>query len=397
MLKKRLSEDDGLAMEKNAAALKVQQEREERFLDSVTINKDVITPGAKAKEKKAAKKAAKKAKKAAASEDEGSIRRFNPLFDIEDDDDAGVDSGDGDGSLRTVNPLFESLMKDESPSSSPSPRKNRGGGGGGSFEEEDISDAKKKDAMYKDLFNKYDADSSGTIDVEELGNILIDLGHSEFSEAELADIITKAGDSSDVTTELNYELFRKVCEVTLGKKIEGLQAAIEESIFGAAHVQTADVVDEGEGDGDPDRFFGLLHPENQRRQMYDVSQMFLLIWTLYAIPMRIAFNIETDPSQVGFWVDACVDGFFMMDLFVQMHTYYRSGRTGRWVSHFGKVRKKYLRSWFVMDFIAVFPADYLLRVLKSGEAEDARSFRMVRLAQHFYSFYSFYSFIESII
>lgn len=72
----------------------------------------------------------------------------------------------------------------------------------------------------------------------------------------------------------------------------------------------------------------------------------------------------------------------MLDMFIQMHTFYISGRTGAYVNNFTKVRAKYFRSWFIVDFVAVFPADYIVRALHwSGAGGDARSFRMLRLAR----------------
>jgi hypothetical protein len=53
-----------------------------------------------------------------------------------------------------------------------------------------------------------------------------------------------------------------------------------------------------------------------------------------------------------------VDTFFVCDLGVQSHTYYMSGRSGQWVSNFKKIRRRYFKGWFIVDFVAVFPLDY---------------------------------------
>jgi len=50
-------------------------------------------------------------------------------------------------------------------------------------------------------------------------------------------------------------------------------------------------------------------------------------------------------------------------MFIQMHTFYLSGRTGQWVNNRTKVRARYFRSWFLVDFVAVFPADYIVRAM----------------------------------
>ena len=126
---------------------------------------------------------------------------------------------------------------------------------------------------------------------------------------------------------------------------------------------------------------GLLHPLSPRRKYYDLFQIFLLMWTLYVVPMRIAFAFEPEVGSLAFFIDVFVDAFFFTDMFIQMHTYYLSGRTGRWVNNHVKIRAKYFRSWFIVDFVAVFPADYIVRAMHYSGAEDARSFRMLRLAR----------------
>ena len=98
---------------------------------------------------------------------------------------------------------------------------------------------------------------------------------------------------------------------------------------------------------------------------------------------RIAFADEPPSDSVAFWADVTVDVFFAVDLFVQMHTYYMSGRTGEWVGSFPKIRARYFRSWFIVDFVAVFPVDYIVRAMERNQqtAADSRSLRMLRLAR----------------
>lgn len=127
-----------------------------------------------------------------------------------------------------------------------------------------------------------------------------------------------------------------------------------------------------EGEANPNAWCGLLHPEGLRRKVYDVTQMLLLMWTLYTVPIRIAFAIQPTTAEATFWIDVGVDSFFMLDLFVQMHTYYLSGRSGQWVSNFRKIRRRYFRSWFIVDFVAVFPTDYIIRLLQWHQGAEVR-------------------------
>eukprot|EP01050_Picozoa_sp_SAG11_P013807 SAG11_NODE_1642_length_4529_cov_2.274944_2_plen_133_part_00 len=67
--------------------------------------------------------------------------------------------------------------------------------------------------------------------------------------------------------------------------------------------------------------------------IYDMIQMTLLLYTLAVVPMRIAFAIQLEPTDAGFWIDAAIDMFFMADLIIQSRTFYKSGRSGQWVSN----------------------------------------------------------------
>ena len=106
-----------------------------------------------------------------------------------------------------------------------------------------------------------------------------------------------------------------------------------------------------EGYADPNKVFGLLHPDNNRRKVYDLVQLSLLFYTMFEVPLQIAFADEPQPGELLFAVDMGVWLFFVVDLFLQMHTYYQSGRTGLWVSDFTKVRARYFRTWFIVDFV----------------------------------------------
>eukprot|EP01052_Picozoa_sp_SAG31_P044847 SAG31_NODE_7969_length_1552_cov_1.327598_1_plen_190_part_10 len=58
----------------------------------------------------------------------------------------------------------------------------------------------------------------------------------------------------------------------------------------------------------------VINPEGSFRQTWDVTQVLLLGYVSCMVPLRSAFEIETEVGDTGFWIDLFVDIFFITDL-----------------------------------------------------------------------------------
>jgi hypothetical protein len=83
-----------------------------------------------------------------------------------------------------------------------------------------------------------------------------------------------------------------------------------------------------------------------------------------------------------------VDLAFLYDMTIQVRTPYRDAKTGVLVSDFNSVSKAYLKSWFTIDFISIFPFEFLTwgQDTTSDEAQADSSgnlaiLRLLRLAR----------------
>lgn len=227
------------------------------------------------------------------------------------------------------------------------------------------------------IFQRYDADGSGTVDVGELRKILEEVGQS-LSDEEMQTMMEEI--DTDGSGEIDFEEFMDAVTNHSSRAFDAMNRAIEEKVFGK-QTRERELMPGEDGFADPNKGCGLLHPDTDRRKVYDLLQLFLLFYTMFSVPVQIAFADEPDAGSFHFVVDLLVWAFFCLDLFVQMHTYYISGRSGLYVSDMTKVRARYFRSWFIVDFVAVFPVDYLLRVIQWHNGAEANSFRMLRLAR----------------
>lgn len=229
------------------------------------------------------------------------------------------------------------------------------------------------------IFNIVDTEGSGTIGSAELSLALEKLGLDTSTE-HTQYIVREMGSKSG--GKINAQEFLDLCEGTSEVNLDGLTARIQEQVFGSDLDVSAGFE---RGDASIGQCCGMLHPDNTQRTIYDIFQLLLLVYTMIAVPVRIGFGWDPEVWSIQFCVDLVVDIFFLVDLFVQMQTYFHDNRTGEWVYDQTKIRSRYLHTWFVVDFVAVMPVDHILRLLHKLDhsISDARAFRMLRMARIF--------------
>ena len=243
-------------------------------------------------------------------------------------------------------------------------------------------DRQRKD--YKNLFDKYDTNRSGSITDQELRKLLEEIG-LEGRSSGVDEFVASMPTNGDGLVE--FEGFVTAMESSAAGLFGNMQKSIEEKIFGRYESWDGEVQELSPAS--KSRCCGLAHPQAKRRQAYDVFQLIMLSYTLYSVPLQIAFSEEAKLDSPVFWVDFCIWLAFMVDLPIQANTFYQYSRTGEWITDKSKIRKRYCKSWMIVDVIAVFPVDYILRLshhMSQDNAEGsvaAGSTRMLRLARLF--------------
>ncbi len=107
------------------------------------------------------------------------------------------------------------------------------------------------------------------------------------------------------------------------------------------------------------------------------------------VPYRLGFNITVNLWSWTFWADAVIDLFFITDLIMNFRTAYYLP-TGFLETNVREIRRHYLRTWFIVDFIASLPITYVSAVSAALSDDDAmpeegsrlvRSTRVIRLSK----------------
>jgi potassium voltage-gated channel Eag-related subfamily H protein 8 len=100
----------------------------------------------------------------------------------------------------------------------------------------------------------------------------------------------------------------------------------------------------------------MIFPEDPLKDAWDLLVAFLLVGTCLILPYRIAL-VEKDNLT---WkiVTNIVDFFFLMDIIVIFNTAYYD-EDYNMIQSRKTIFKSYVQGWFIIDFFAVIPFDYL--------------------------------------
>lgn len=119
----------------------------------------------------------------------------------------------------------------------------------------------------------------------------------------------------------------------------------------------------------------LLNPEDSSfLQMWDMITWVGLMWVVLVTPVQLAFSDMSSTTDPLFYPNSCVDFIFLVDLVLQFFIMqykwtsfgYMLERTRRGIA------LRYLRTWFAVDLMSVFPFDWLTRFESTSSFFQAR-------------------------
>ncbi|KAG1944593.1 potassium/sodium hyperpolarization-activated cyclic nucleotide-gated channel 3 [Pimephales promelas] len=130
--------------------------------------------------------------------------------------------------------------------------------------------------------------------------------------------------------------------------------------------------------------FWIIHPYSDFRFYWDLTMLLLMVGNLIIIPVGITFfKDEHTPPWIVFNVVS--DTFFLMDLVLNFRTGIVKEDNAEIILDPQQIKIKYLRSWFVVDFISSIPVDYIFLIVETRIDSDfyktARALRIVRFTK----------------
>ncbi|XP_041075242.1 potassium/sodium hyperpolarization-activated cyclic nucleotide-gated channel 4-like [Polyodon spathula] len=130
--------------------------------------------------------------------------------------------------------------------------------------------------------------------------------------------------------------------------------------------------------------FWIIHPYSDFRFYWDLTMLLLMVANLIIIPVGITFfKDEHTPPWIVFNVVS--DTFFLIDLVLNFRTGIVVEDNTEIILDPQRIKVKYLRSWFMVDFISSIPVDYIFLIVETRIDSDfyktARALRIVRFTK----------------
>ncbi|XP_067832114.1 potassium/sodium hyperpolarization-activated cyclic nucleotide-gated channel 4-like [Heptranchias perlo] len=132
--------------------------------------------------------------------------------------------------------------------------------------------------------------------------------------------------------------------------------------------------------------FWIIHPYSDFRFYWDLAMLLLMVGNLIILPVGITFfKDENTPPWIVFNVVS--DTFFLMDLVLNFRTGIVVEDNTEIILDPHTIKIKYLKSWFLVDFVSSIPVDYVFLIVDLETRVDsevyktARALRIVRFAK----------------
>ncbi|TSK53676.1 Potassium/sodium hyperpolarization-activated cyclic nucleotide-gated channel 2 [Bagarius yarrelli] len=128
----------------------------------------------------------------------------------------------------------------------------------------------------------------------------------------------------------------------------------------------------------------IIHPYSDFRFYWDFTMLMFMVGNLIIIPVGITFFKEETTTP---WIifNVVSDTFFLMDLVLNFRTGIVFEDNTEIILDPKKIKQKYLRTWFVVDFISSIPVDYIFLIVEKGMDSEvyktARALRIVRFTK----------------
>ncbi|XP_062453567.1 potassium/sodium hyperpolarization-activated cyclic nucleotide-gated channel 3 [Rhea pennata] len=132
--------------------------------------------------------------------------------------------------------------------------------------------------------------------------------------------------------------------------------------------------------------FWIIHPYSDFRFYWDLIMLLLMVGNLIILPVGITFfKDENTPPWIVF--NVLSDTFFLADLVLNFRTGIVVEDNTEIILDPHTIKMKYLKSWFLVDFISSIPVDYIFLIvdletqMDSDVYKTARALRIVRFTK----------------
>jgi hypothetical protein len=121
---------------------------------------------------------------------------------------------------------------------------------------------------------------------------------------------------------------------------------------------------------------GYLDPDTSRMRSFDAIVAVCLVFTTLVTPYEVAL-LQT-VFNTRFVVNCCIDLVYFFDMVRSFFTAFHDKQTNTLITSGPRIRRHYMQSWFLIDFVSVLPFDVLS--LTAGEDfQKLKAIKIIRL------------------
>ena len=124
--------------------------------------------------------------------------------------------------------------------------------------------------------------------------------------------------------------------------------------------------------------WGLVHPLSTFMRRWDMLTMWLLLYTAIWTPFEVAF-VEEKRLSAMYFVNMVINLAFFTDMIINFNLMYFDEKLLKMISDRKLIAKRYLRGFFIIDFISILPYDDI--TLATGSKANLKILRIVRIVR----------------
>ena len=124
----------------------------------------------------------------------------------------------------------------------------------------------------------------------------------------------------------------------------------------------------------------IITPDMWLYKLWVPTQHILILYAVMFVSVFIAYDFDTDNEPTLATATWIFDAFYIADLAMNFCMAYRHPKTGKLVCDAPTIRRTYLKSWFLLDFIASVPP-LIFRLFNEAGGETAKLGRVARVGR----------------
>ena len=104
----------------------------------------------------------------------------------------------------------------------------------------------------------------------------------------------------------------------------------------------------------------IIHPDNKLKSVFDMFVLMLVGYSCIINVILVAF-IDELPEDDSLYIvnNYILENFFYLDFFLSFITGFRESEDMPVETDLKKIAFKYLGGWFLVDFVSIFPFNYI--------------------------------------